>query len=105
LQKKCRDIGIKTGLVFQIIDDILDATQNSNTLGKTSGKDAGQKKSTAVSLLGLEGAQLKAKKIAQITLVELDNIFLQLQHFGNPTHKEYKELLIQLFYSLLLRKK
>lgn len=42
------------GLAFQIVDDILDATQDSATLGKTAGKDAQDRKPTYVSMFGLE---------------------------------------------------
>jgi farnesyl diphosphate synthase len=48
------------GLAFQIVDDVLDATQGSDTLGKTAGKDADANKPTYVSLLGLEGARQEA---------------------------------------------
>ncbi|MGB6241943.1 MAG: polyprenyl synthetase family protein [Castellaniella sp.] len=42
------------GLAFQVVDDILDVTADSATLGKTAGKDAAQGKPTYVSILGLE---------------------------------------------------
>lgn len=45
------------GLAFQVVDDILDATADTQTLGKTAGKDALQDKSTYVSLLGLDEAK------------------------------------------------
>jgi farnesyl diphosphate synthase len=45
------------GLLFQIVDDILDAEANTATLGKTAGKDADSDKPTYVSLLGLTGAK------------------------------------------------
>ncbi len=51
------------GLAFQIVDDVLDATQPSDTLGKTAGKDAEANKPTYVSLLGLEGAQREASRL------------------------------------------
>lgn len=49
------------GLAFQIHDDVLDVTGNTLTLGKTSGADAARAKPTYPSLLGLEGAQQKAR--------------------------------------------
>lgn len=49
--------GTKLGLLFQIVDDILDVTQESNTLGKTANKDTEQNKLTYVSLYGLEKAK------------------------------------------------
>jgi farnesyl diphosphate synthase len=41
------------GLAFQVVDDVLDATADSATLGKTAGKDAADNKPTYVSILGL----------------------------------------------------
>ena len=49
-----RGYGAALGLAFQVVDDILDVTQDSATLGKTAGKDAAHDKPTYVSLLGLE---------------------------------------------------
>ena len=46
--------GAAVGLAFQVVDDILDVTADSATLGKTAGKDAAQEKPTYVSLLGLQ---------------------------------------------------
>ncbi len=51
------------GLAFQIVDDVLDATQPSDTLGKTAGKDADANKPTYVSLLGLQAAQQEASRL------------------------------------------
>lgn len=45
------------GLAFQVVDDILDATADTQTLGKTAGKDQAQDKSTYVSLLGIAKAR------------------------------------------------
>lgn len=47
----------RLGLLFQVVDDILDCTASTATLGKTAGKDAAADKPTYVSLLGLEGAR------------------------------------------------
>lgn len=53
------------GLAFQVVDDILDATADSATLGKTAGKDAAQNKPTYVSLLGLDASLALAEKLRQ----------------------------------------
>jgi len=57
------DYGQALGLAFQIVDDILDVTMCSTTLGKTAGKDAEANKPTYVSLLGLDGAQTQANQL------------------------------------------
>ncbi|NYG33441.1 polyprenyl synthetase family protein [Sphaerotilus montanus] len=54
------EFGAALGVAFQVVDDILDMTQNSEVLGKTAGKDADQNKPTYVSLLGLDGARERA---------------------------------------------
>ncbi|WP_029045548.1 polyprenyl synthetase family protein [Cupriavidus sp. amp6] len=45
------------GLAFQVVDDILDVTADTATLGKTAGKDAAHDKPTYVSLMGLAAAR------------------------------------------------
>jgi geranylgeranyl diphosphate synthase type II len=56
------------GLAFQVQDDILDVTGDTQTLGKTQGADIANNKPTYVSLLGLEGAQQKALQLHQQAL-------------------------------------
>lgn len=56
----------RIGLLFQIIDDILDTEGSTAVLGKTAGKDALQNKPTYVSLLGT----VKAKELAKDMLRE-----------------------------------
>lgn len=53
------------GVAFQVVDDILDCTQDTMTLGKTAGKDAKDDKPTWVSLLGLDGAKARAKALEE----------------------------------------
>jgi farnesyl diphosphate synthase len=54
------DYGAAIGLAFQVVDDILDVTQESHTLGKTAGKDLNDNKPTYVSVLGLAAARRQA---------------------------------------------
>lgn len=51
------------GLAFQVVDDVLDATADSATLGKTAGKDATDNKPTYVSILGLAASQALAQQL------------------------------------------
>ncbi|HVQ04620.1 MAG TPA: farnesyl diphosphate synthase [Burkholderiaceae bacterium] len=57
--------GAAIGLAFQVVDDILDVTQASETLGKTAGKDVDLNKPTYVSVLGLEGAVAQAQTLRE----------------------------------------
>jgi len=62
--KMLSEFGSKIGLVFQIVDDILDVTSSSETLGKTAGKDEKVKKATYPALYGIEASKIKAKELA-----------------------------------------
>ena len=66
-----RDYGAALGLAFQVVDDILDVTQDSATLGKTAGKDAAHDKPTYVSLLGLEPSRAYAENLLAQALAAL----------------------------------
>jgi farnesyl diphosphate synthase len=57
------DYGDAMGLAFQVVDDILDVTADSATLGKTAGKDAAQDKPTYVSLMGLDASRAYAQQL------------------------------------------
>ena len=59
------DYGAAVGLAFQVVDDILDVTADSGTLGKTAGKDAAHDKPTYVSLLGLDRSREHARELLQ----------------------------------------
>ncbi len=57
------DYGAALGLAFQVVDDILDVTQDSDVLGKTAGKDQDANKPTYVSVLGLAPARRLAQQL------------------------------------------
>ena len=58
-----RDFANAVGLAFQVVDDILDVEADSDTLGKTPGKDADSNKPTYVSILSLSAAKQHAKTL------------------------------------------
>ena len=66
-----QDFGAAIGLAFQVVDDILDVTADSATLGKTAGKDADNDKPTYVSLMGLDGASAYACELRTQALAAL----------------------------------
>jgi farnesyl diphosphate synthase len=66
------DYGDAVGLAFQVVDDILDVTQASATLGKTAGKDRDQNKPTYVTVLGLEAAHARAEALRRAAHAALD---------------------------------
>jgi geranylgeranyl pyrophosphate synthase len=65
-----RTAGTRLGLAFQIIDDILDATSDAATLGKTPGKDARAGKATFVSLHGLGDSRQIAQEQSAAAIKE-----------------------------------
>ncbi len=58
------EYGETLGLLFQVTDDLLDATGDAATLGKPAGLDAAAGKQTYPALLGLEGTQAYADQLA-----------------------------------------
>ncbi len=81
------------GLTFQIVDDILDVTSDSETLGKPVGSDEENQKTTYVSLFGIEKSMEKATELTQ-------NAKSSLLNFNEDTNGLY-----DLADSLLNRKK
>ncbi len=60
------------GLAFQIVDDLLDAFGDTESLGKPVGQDADMDKATFVKLLGAEGARDQAKALVDRAKAHLD---------------------------------
>lgn len=73
-------VGKVIGLLFQVVDDILDAEADTATLGKTAGKDAANDKPTYVSLLGVTRARALAEEMCQDALD-------RLAAFGEPARR------------------
>ena len=65
------NFGNKLGLVFQIVDDILDVTASSETLGKTAGKDEKAQKATYPALYGIEVSRQKARELVDGALSDI----------------------------------
>ena len=78
------------GLAFQVVDDVLDATADSATLGKTAGKDAAANKPTYVSILGLEPSRALAQQLR-------DTAHTALAPFGEQARRlrELADLIVQ----------
>lgn len=78
------------GLAFQVVDDVLDATADSATLGKTAGKDAADNKPTYVSILGLEQSKALAEKLRT-------DAYRALEQFGDKARRlrELADLIVQ----------
>ena len=90
IQCICR-VGFHLGMAFQIIDDILDASSNSETIGKPVGIDAAAQKSTYVALFGINEARIVAKKHTNSAIAALGSL-------GGNTN-----LMIQLIRDLEIR--
>jgi farnesyl diphosphate synthase len=78
------------GLAFQVVDDVLDATADSATLGKTAGKDAADNKPTYVSILGLQQSRVLAEKLR-------NDAHRALEQFGDKARRlrELADLIVQ----------
>jgi len=66
--------GRHLGLAFQIVDDILDATADTATLGKTAGKDARAGKATFVTLHGLIASRKFAREHSDAAIAALGRL-------------------------------
>jgi geranylgeranyl diphosphate synthase type II len=70
--KSLSEFGNKIGLVFQIVDDILDVTSSSEILGKTAGKDEKVKKATYPAFYGLDASRQKARELMESALADIE---------------------------------
>ena len=85
-QECIKEYGAQLGIAFQIADDILDATQSAEQLGKTPGKDARDHKLTYVTHYGLEGAKKRAQDASEQAQEAL-SIFSERADFLRETAK------------------
>ena len=70
--ERLRRFGEQIGWAFQVVDDILDVSESSASLGKTAGKDQAQQKATYPALYGLEKSRAIANDLETKALRELD---------------------------------
>jgi geranylgeranyl diphosphate synthase type II len=56
--------GQAIGLMFQVVDDLLDITQTTEHLGKTAGKDVAQEKLTYPAVMGVEASRREVERLA-----------------------------------------
>ena len=76
----------RVGLLFQVVDDILDCTASTATLGKTAGKDADAEKPTYVTLVGLDRAREFAADLRVQALEALAIFDVRAQRLVELTH-------------------
>ncbi|HEV2273803.1 MAG TPA: farnesyl diphosphate synthase [Acidobacteriaceae bacterium] len=69
---RLEEFGAKAGLAFQIMDDVLDVTQNSAQLGKTAGKDVASEKATWPAVYGIEQSIKDAQELIGEAFAQLD---------------------------------
>ncbi|MEG0641054.1 MAG: polyprenyl synthetase family protein [Clostridium sp.] len=72
--EKVSEYGENIGLVFQIVDDILDCTGESSVLGKMVGSDSQNDKSTFVSLIGIEESWNLSRKLTNKAIIIADEL-------------------------------
>jgi farnesyl diphosphate synthase len=75
-QETLYQFGLKLGLLFQVQDDIIDATMTSEEAGKPTQNDG--HKNSFVNLLGLEGAKVEKQKLLIALDVELGKLDVAL---------------------------
>lgn len=72
--ERLRRFGLRLGLAFQAVDDILDVTGSDAELGKPSGRDLDLSKATYPAVLGMDGAEHMSRRLATAALGELDEL-------------------------------
>lgn len=80
------DAGRALGLAFQIADDVLDATESSERLGKTAGADAALAKSTYASAMGVAAARERSTGLVRHAMDLLDAAHLRTPLLDDLAH-------------------
>lgn len=62
------------GLMFQIVDDLLDVTQTSERAGKRTGKDANAGKLTYPAVLGVDGSRRRVEELLHVALAAIESL-------------------------------
>jgi geranylgeranyl diphosphate synthase type II len=70
--ERLRRFGERAGLAFQIVDDVLDMTEDSAQLGKTAGKDTASDKATWPAVFGIERSRQDAQQLIADAFAELE---------------------------------
>src|ERR1700728_1971431 len=70
--QRLTEFGTKAGLAFQIVDDVLDMTQDSEHLGKTAGKDVASDKATWPAVFGIEASRKDASRFISEAFAALE---------------------------------
>jgi len=73
-QQRLDEFASDIGLVFQIMDDVLEVEQGTTTLGKSSRSDESKEKSTYPAILGLAGARSRANAIYEDAMDALESL-------------------------------
>ncbi|BBG66707.1 octaprenyl diphosphate synthase [Hydrogenimonas sp.] len=93
LDKRMQDelfrFGLDLGLLFQIQDDIIDATSSSEDAGKTTGND--EDKNSYINHFGLEGSVQRAERLAE-------SVAQTLEGFDEPLRSELEPILKNYLY-------
>ena len=79
IQLLLNNLGRNIGLAFQIMDDVLEISSDSVTLGKSNLSDITNKKMTYVSVYGVEASIKKAKELSNFCITQMEKNFKQEQ--------------------------
>ncbi len=82
------EFGLDLGVLFQIQDDIIDATSDEQTQGKPTGNDG--IKNTYVNILGLDGAKEEKSKLQE-------SLNARIEHFKKPLKGQFEQIMTKYF--------